>query len=141
MFLLSITGFAFGQLSSIAIWNCSQNCSTQAHLQKRGLTVSLSFLQNKSLLSFSIPICFRTTLVPNTICTSLIRNHFNVVSGVLNFVPKGSRPVNIIIQFSFPPLAAVWFIYILCKHFTPKMCSCVCVCVRACVRACVCVCV
>ena len=123
MFSLSVTDIALGHPSLIVIWNCSQNCCTQAHLQKRQMIASHSFLQNEQLLSFSIPICFRTTLVPNMLCTSLIWNHFNIVSWISFYFLRGSRPVNIFIQFSFPLLTSVWFIYILCKHFIIKTCS------------------
>ena len=82
MFSLSVTDIIFGHLSMISVWNCSQNCCTQAHLQKRQMIASHSFLQNEQLLSFSMPICFKTTLVPNILCTNLIWNHFSFVSWI-----------------------------------------------------------
>ena len=82
MFLLSIIDIIFEHPSLIAIWNCSRNSCMFAHLQKRWLTVSHSFPQNKQLLSFSIAICFRAMLIPNILCTSLIWNHFSFISWI-----------------------------------------------------------
>ena len=79
IFSLSVTDVAFEQPALSTIWNCSQNYLTCVHYQNIWLIESR---QKEQVMSFSIPMCIKTTLVAIILCTSLIWNHFSFISWI-----------------------------------------------------------
>ena len=81
------------------------------HLQKMWLIESLSCLQKEQLMSFSIPMCIKTILVANILCTSLIWNDFSFISWMFCIFLK----VLLCSQSCFPFFTALRF-FTLCKQ-------------------------
>ena len=123
--------YVFIKYNWYRIWASIINCHLElfsellyASTSQKKMTDSISLFSTK----WAFTIIFNTLMLQNNVGTQYFMYLSYLKPHLFHFLDfwyflKGRRPVNIFIQFSFPLPTAVWFIYILCKHFIVKMCS------------------